>query len=166
MSFILIAVNSIAAPKFAALYKQGDMRTLGAVARKSAALMTLMVSPLLLICVLVPSWVMGLFGKDFESGALLLSILAIGQFVNVATGSVGYLLIMSGNEKLIRNSTALAAGVNIVLNILLVPWLGPLGAAISSATGIALYNLFNMVLVRYRLKIWVLFFGEKKTKLS
>ena len=46
-SFVLLAVNSISAPKFAALHRTGDLATLGSVARRSAKLMAVLASPIL-----------------------------------------------------------------------------------------------------------------------
>ncbi len=42
-----------------------------------------------LLAVLLPGRVMSLFGEGYEQAALLLAIMAVGQFINVATGSVG-----------------------------------------------------------------------------
>jgi O-antigen/teichoic acid export membrane protein len=94
MTLFIVAVNTIAAPKFAALHEQGDIESLGRIARHSAWLMALMASPLMLLFLVAPGWVMGLFGPQFTDGAAALSILAVGQFINVATGSVGWLLIV------------------------------------------------------------------------
>jgi O-antigen/teichoic acid export membrane protein len=138
---VLMAVNSIAAPKFAALHREGDMKALNSMARSSAILMLAIASPLLLAFTLAPGPVMRLFGPEFVAGAPLLVILALGQFVNVATGSVGYLLMMTGHEKLMRNSVAIAAALNLVLNLVLVPIAGTLGAAIATAISLATLNL-------------------------
>ncbi|GAB4347694.1 MAG: oligosaccharide flippase family protein [Candidatus Abyssubacteria bacterium] len=146
-SFILIAVNSVAAPKFAALYRQGDMKALASTARNSARLMTLLAAPALLLFLLFPSWVMRIFGADFSDGAAALAILAIGQFVNVATGSVGYLLIMSGHERLMRNILIVAASMCILLDLLLIPLWGSLGAAIATAVSLAFQNVCAYYLV-------------------
>ncbi|MDY7032485.1 MAG: flippase [Thermodesulfobacteriota bacterium] len=155
-SFVLIAVNSIAAPKFAALYGQGDMEALGYTARNSAKLMTLMAGPVLLFFALFPEWVMGLFGSQFKDGSSVLLILSLGQFINVATGSVGYLLMMSGYERLLRNSITCVAIGNIVMNVLLIQWFGIIGAAVATALSLAAMNLIFMVFVWRRLKIWTL----------
>jgi O-antigen/teichoic acid export membrane protein len=154
--YILIAVNSIAAPKFASLYKQGDMAALGSVARNSAKLMTLAASPILLLFVLFPGWVMRLFGPQFVEGAAVLIILALGQFVNVATGSVGYLLMMSGHERLMRNNIVCIAILNVVMCLLLIPWAGAIGAAIATAISLSAMNLVSVVLVYGRLSILTL----------
>lgn len=76
-----------------------------------------------------------------------------GSFVNVATGSVGYLLMMSGNERLMRNNVAFIAVLSILFNVTLVPLAGPLGAAIATAVCLASMNLISAKLVWSRLGI-------------
>ncbi len=150
-SLVLIAVNSIAAPKFAELHKTGDVVGLASTARASARLMLLFASPIFLVFLLVPGWVMSLFGPDFAAAGVLLVILALGQLVNTATGSVGYLLMMSGNEVLMRNSMALAVTVNLGLNLVLIPATGAVGAAIATAGSVATLNLTALYFVVSRL---------------
>lgn len=146
-SLILTSVNSISAPKFAELYKKKDMTALGTTARNTAKMMTLIASPLLLLFLVAPQWVMGMFGDEFQKGGILLSILAIGQFINVATGSVGYLLMMSGNEKLMRNNVAMVAVMSVVLNVFFVPIYGVLGAVITTAVCLSSQNLIAAYMV-------------------
>lgn len=151
--FILAAVNSIAAPKFAGLYAQKDYQSLSNLARNSAQLMTCIAAPVLLLFLIAPTWVLGLFGPGFSTGATALAILAIGQFVNVATGSVGYLLMMSGYEKLMRNNIIVSAALNILLNTILIPKYGISGAAIATAFSLAMMNLISAGLVYWKLSI-------------
>jgi len=99
---------------------------------------------------------MSIFGTQFTSGGNILTVLSIGQFVNVAMGSVGYLLVMSGNETLMRNSTIVAALINIVLHIILVPLAGVLGAAIASTLSLIMMNVFLAYFVWLRLNIWTI----------
>ncbi|SFR14189.1 flippase [Desulfoscipio geothermicus] len=152
-SFILFAVNSIVAPKFAALYAKGELEALGIVARNSTALMTVLALPILLLFILSPKFILGIFGPGFISGSNVLIILALGQFVNVATGSVGYLLMMTGYEKLMRNNIIGSAILNIILNTLLVPKYGITGAAIATAVSLAIMNLVSAGLVYWKLSI-------------
>ena len=150
---VLMAVNSIAAPKFAALYRSGDLSALNSMARNTTKMMIGIASPLLLLLVFAPRLVMGLFGPEFLAGSALLVVLALGQFVNVATGSVGYLLMMTGHEKLMRNSVAIAAALNLALNFTLVPVAGAMGAAIATAISLATLNLVATYYVWLRLGI-------------
>lgn len=154
IAVILVAVNSILAPKFAALHHRKDMEALGSTARRSAQMTLVITGPFLLGLMVFPGFVMGIFGNEFRAGAPLLMILAASQFIGVATGSVGYLLVMSGHEKLFRDRAVLVAGLNVVLNLLLVPWLGVLGAAISTALCIAFSRLIGVYFVRKYLGIW------------
>ncbi len=139
-TFSLIAVNSVAAPKFAALYKAGDFNTIEKIAQKSNVLMILIASPLLLAFFLFPERIMGIFGQDFVAGRNALIIISIGQVVNVATGSVGCLLLMTSYEKIMKWINVSAAMSNIVLSWILIPKFGVIGAAFASSISLALLN--------------------------
>ncbi|MFQ5706459.1 MAG: flippase [bacterium] len=155
-SFVLFAVNTIVAPKFAALYAQNQLQELSALARNAAKFMTLVTAPVLLLFIVVPAWILGLYGPEFTSGAPALSILAVGQFVNVVTGSVGYLLIMTGHEKLMRNNIIVSAALNLVLNVVLIENFGIIGAAAANAISVAFMNLVSAYLVYRKLSIFTI----------
>jgi O-antigen/teichoic acid export membrane protein len=155
-SFILAAVNSIAAPTFSAIYSQGDIETLGTIARGSTRMITLMGSPILLLFLFFPERVMSLFGPQFTKAAVVLSILSVGQFVNIASGSVGYLLMMTGHETVVRNNVFFGAGLNVLLNAIFIAKYGILDAAIATASALAIKNVIAVYLVyRYlSIKMW------------
>jgi len=153
LSFFLMAVNSIAAPKFAALYKQNNILALERTARNSAALVTAMAAPLSLLFLIMPDWVIGMFGLEFSSGGIVLSILSVGQLINVVTGSVGFLLMMCGYESLMRNIIAICAVISVITNLLLIPTLGVVGAALATATTLSLQNILSAIFVWRRLGI-------------
>lgn len=146
-SFVLMGVNSISAPKFAALFEQGDLVTLDRIARNSTKLMALAAAPCLLACLLFPARIMGLFGPQFAAGAPVLVVLALGQYINVATGSVGFLLMMCGYETAYRNNFVACTVLSLLLNALLVPRYGVLGAAAATGTTLAVQNVIAAVLV-------------------
>ncbi|MFN2371623.1 MAG: flippase [Candidatus Krumholzibacteriia bacterium] len=155
-SFILVAVSSIAAPKFAALHEQGRTAELRRLVRQSAGLTFALSSPVLLVLVLAPRTVMGLFGEGFAAAGPLLVILAAGQYVNAFTGTVGHLLMMTGLEKPMRNVTLAVAALTIALNVVLVgPW-GGVGAATATAMGVATQNVAFVFVVRRHLGFWAL----------
>lgn len=156
VSFILVAVNTVVAPKFAALYAQGEMARLGRLARGSAALTTLIASPALLVLLVWPEFVLRMFGAEFAAASTVLVILALGQFVNVATGSVGYLLMMTGHEIAMRNIVIFSALMNIGLNALLIPRFGIIGAAAATASTLALMNFVCVGFVYRKLSIFTI----------
>ncbi|MFP5212359.1 MAG: oligosaccharide flippase family protein, partial [Acidobacteriota bacterium] len=93
-SVILVAINSIVAPKFAGLYRLGDMEALGKVARNSTKLMTFFAAPILLVFLIFPKLIMYIFGPSMVEHWPILVVLALGQFVCASSGSAGYLLMM------------------------------------------------------------------------
>ena len=96
---------------------------------------------------------MRIFGPDFVSGWPVLVIGAVGQLVNCGVGSVGYLLLMSGNQKrLIRVQFAMTI-VSVVTNITLIPTFGLVGAALASAGVNVGGNVWNLYEVHKALKI-------------
>lgn len=153
VAFFLTSINTIAAPKFASLYVKGEMQALSKTARQSSALMVLAVAPMLAIMMVFPEPILRLFGPDFVTGAPLLRLLSIGQFINVATGSVGYLLMMTGHERTLRLNITLATAVNLWLCLWLIPKMGPFGAAIATAVPLALMNLLSAYFVYTKLRI-------------
>lgn len=150
-SFILIAVNSIAAPKFAEAFKQDKLDDVKHIAKFSGQIMTVASLPVIIIMLVFAEWLMGLFGDEFIQGANILRILALGQFVNVITGSVGYLLQMTGHEKILRNNVIISSFVMLVGGVMVVPFFGIYGAAIISALSIATQNLLCVYQVKDKL---------------
>jgi O-antigen/teichoic acid export membrane protein len=136
LTFFLNAVNTVAAPKFAALYQKGEIEILGRIASRTALLITMAASPLFVIFFVAGDWVMSVFGHGFSVGGRVLAILTLGQVVNSFTGSVGFLLAMTGNERSVRNSAIMGASVLIVLAVILIPFYGMTGAAIAASMGL------------------------------
>jgi O-antigen/teichoic acid export membrane protein len=163
ISFALLAINTIAQPKFAALFARREMEALAASARKVTMLMTVCAAPIFLVFVLAPRFVMGIFGSEFAVGGSTLQVLAIGQFFNVVSGSVGILLMMSGHEREYRDSQIATAAVVVTLNILLIPAYGALGAAIGAAAALIVQNMLFGYFVWRRLGIVMLISRARKS---
>lgn len=153
MIFVLTAINTVVAPKFAHLHKSQNYEQLASVAYYSARLLSVVSLPMLIMMFVFPKEILALFGEEFDNASIYLQILAVGQFVNAITGSVGYLLSMSGNEKDLRNSSIVSGLIVITLSLILVPLYGGLGAAISVAIAIAMQNLLAVHWVKKRLGI-------------
>lgn len=154
--FILMVINAIFPPRFARLYHEGNHQGLARLARQGALLGTLLASPLLLVCLVVPQWVLGWMGDEFVQAAPLLRIIAVAQLVNVATGSVGFLLNMTGHEALMRNIALSANAIGIGLFMILIPLFDELGAALALASVLVLQNVIALLFVWRRLGIWMM----------
>ncbi len=149
----LTAINTVVAPKFAALYAKNDIEEIGRLARNAAQITTFMSIPVVLAFWIFPQQILSLFGSDFSEGGLALGILGIGQLINAATGAVGLILIMTGHEKLMRNNAIGTSILKITLQILLIPPFGYIGAAVAAATADIIRNLISAILVYQKFSI-------------
>lgn len=156
IAFILIVINAIFPPRFAMLHYQGKVSALGRLARQGALLALILAAPSVLVCLVAPGWVLGWIGEEFSAGAPLLRIIALAQLVNVATGSVGLLLSMTGHEALMRNIALTCNALGLVAFFVLIPFFGALGAAIALSFVLIVQNLVAMCFVWTRLGIWTL----------
>jgi O-antigen/teichoic acid export membrane protein len=144
----LQSVNQIFSPTIAHLHARGEVELLNRLFQtltKWAAGLTL---PLAGVVIIFSRVLMRIFGHDFEAGWVILVIGAAGQLVNCSTGSVGFLLLMSGNEKrLVRIQLAMAV-VTVTLCLILVPRWGIAGAAMAAAIANAGSNAWCLVEVK------------------
>jgi O-antigen/teichoic acid export membrane protein len=165
-AFILSAINVVVAPQFAALHAEGNTAALRRLAQQSAFWTLVAAAPAILVLLLVPDLILQIFGPQFREGAGALRILALGQFVNVATGSVAILLVMTGHEKLMRNIVAASAALNLLGNLVLVPRYGAIGAATSTAFSLAFMNIVSWLMVRKKLHIDVLDYAALRKRVA
>jgi O-antigen/teichoic acid export membrane protein len=86
--------------------------------------------------------IMSIFGREFEAGWAILTIGTLGQLVNCGTGSVGFLLLMSGNQRRLIKIQAVMALVMVGLNMLFIPRWGILGAALAAAVCCVVSNIW------------------------
>ena len=94
------------------------------------------------------------FGAEYIIGYLPLIILALAQLINVGTGPIDILLIMTGRQKSWLIISGLMLGVNIVINSLLIPRYGIIGAAIGTASTVIGIFIIGMAVVKRELNIW------------
>ena len=160
-SFILMAINLVVAPKFAAFKAVEDMLNIRKTALFSVRLLLISALPIITFMLAFPSFLMGLFGDEFKEGALILQVLVLGQAVNVITGSVGYLLMMSGNERDLRFVTIFSGITVVTLTCILTPLYGALGTAVATAFSLAMQNLMAVYFVKKRLGFNTLKFWQE-----
>lgn len=157
-SIVLVAMNSITAPKYAKLYQSGSFQELAHLAQNSSKILFFIVLIPTAILLFIPDWIMSWFGEEFIIGSTILMVLTVGQFINVICGSVGYILTMTGNEVKMRNIMLVTALINVVLSIVLVQFFGVIGVALGTTCSIILWNIWAMVEVKKQLGFWTVSF--------
>lgn len=106
--------------------------------------------PILLILLSFPKEVLNtLFGSEFLSGGIVLSVLSIGFFINsFGRLSRGMINLIEKTKIHLLNSSA-AVLLVIVLNYVLIPRFGILGAAIATSTSFLTYALMEIIETYY-----------------
>ncbi len=150
VSFVLVATNGMAAPLLAGLHAAGDHAALQRLAT-TVARWTFWPSLALAVgLALLAEPVLRLFGNEFAEARWALVLLVAAQLVNAATGSVGYLLTLTGHQ----NDAARVYGTVALANLALVPLgtltLGIEGAAVATALSTVAWNLWLHRLVLRR----------------
>lgn len=146
-SIILVAINSIAMPKFAELYIRNEKQAFKNFVKQSTLLMFLVSFPVLLVIFLFPKFLLGIFGDEFTIGITALLILAFGQFFSAISGSTVQILNMTGRHKQARNILIISTVINIALNFYLIPIYGINGAAIATAFSTVLWNVLAVLYI-------------------
>jgi O-antigen/teichoic acid export membrane protein len=130
-TFALQAMGVAIAPQVSGLFAQHKRSEAESVYQFSTGWIVLFSWPALVLLAEFSGVFMRLFGAPYVSGATTLAILAAGMLAYTGTGSNGLVLLMSGRSGWNLLSTVLALGLNIGLNLILIPTLGIEGAAIS-----------------------------------
>ncbi len=99
--------------------------------------------PFALLIFIYPKKVMLIFGGDFIIGYPILMILLIASFIQAIFGIGGTTLNMTGFPKINLINTFIGCGLNIGLNILLIPRMGGLGAALATLSTLTFIALIR-----------------------
>jgi O-antigen/teichoic acid export membrane protein len=84
-----------------------------------------------------------LFEERYASSATVLALLALGNYMNAAMGFNAYTLRVYGKVGYIVAIDLISAVAGVVLNVLLIPRYGAIGAAVGTTAALVLYNLLN-----------------------
>jgi len=151
---VLGAVNSIVAPKLSETFNNNRLDEFRELIKQSTRIIFFCTLPILIILFLVPEFLLSFFGAEFIIAKTTLLILLVGQVGNAMSGSVGYILQMTGKEKTVQNILLITLIINILLNFYFIPRYGIEGAAFSSAFSLLFWNIVMIVFVKRYYKIY------------
>jgi O-antigen/teichoic acid export membrane protein len=107
---------------------------------------TLVSIPLFLLGFLFPEVVIRTtFGTDYLGGTTVLRLLMVSGLVTVVLGANDRVMVGLGHSRTSMYVSGVAAGSNVLLNFLLIPYFGMVGAAVASLTAFAARNALNSV---------------------
>ncbi len=129
--FLLNVAHSAVAPKVAVLYNDNKKVELQTLIQYLTGALLVTALFILIISIVFGEFILSIWGSEFKAGYMVLVFLAIGQFFNVSTGTVGTILTMTGFEKKLLSVNTFFMVLNLILNYLFITIWGIEGAAIA-----------------------------------
>ncbi len=142
----LLAINTIAAPKFAEnILNKPELKL---VLRKTIKMVFLFSVPILAGLIFAAEFLLNIFGNEFLQAKSVLEIVTLGGFINAIFGTFGFYMQMTGHHLAFQNSIIFMIITSIGLNFLLIPQYGLIGAAVSTVIVNLIWN-FTIVVFAY-----------------
>ena len=153
VGFVLTAINAIAAPRFSRFYTEEDHSRMRQFVR---TLSHWLFWPTLVIGGIIAAsaeFFLRLFGAEFTGVDLPLRILILSHIINAGTGSVGYLLNMTGHQLVSARVYGLTALLNVGTNVVGIHYFGLVGASVATTLSMLIWNAWLHILVVRRLNL-------------
>jgi O-antigen/teichoic acid export membrane protein len=141
VAFPMIAANTLIGPlvaEFSITKRLLDLQQKISAVFRWLIVITLLVSVFILI---LGKQILGMFGQEFVAAYYVLGVLLVGQLINVAAGPAIEVLTNSGEHKVATKLLWVFVLVNILLNWILIPQFGMMGAASATAITVSAWNI-------------------------
>ncbi|MBO0809200.1 MAG: polysaccharide biosynthesis C-terminal domain-containing protein [Actinobacteria bacterium] len=138
------ALSMAAQPRFTELFTMGNRRAASHLYQATTGWLILLTWPLYLLAVIYGPQVLTLFGHSYRAGHPVMIILGLTMLLATACGQVDMVLITTGRSGWSLANGLLAVGINITLDLLLIPRYGITGAAVGWAAAIVVTNLLPL----------------------
>ena len=145
------AISAPVEPRLSALLARRDIAGARDVYRLSTAWLICVNWPLFLMTAVYAPTIMQAFGKGYHSGWTVAMLLCLCMVVAVGVGLVDVVLIMGGRTSWNLFNTVAALAVNIAVDVLLLPHIGVIGAAVGWGVAILATNLVPLAQIHHLL---------------
>ena len=149
----LLFINMILTPYISEYFHNQRRESLQMLVTYSTRIASLFALPVFTILFFYGDSILWLFGETFTVGHKALIILGIGALCNVFSGSVGFLMSMTGHQIQSAYIFGIACLLNILLNILLIPTFGIEGAAVATCISMIFWNITLALYLKMKINI-------------
>jgi O-antigen/teichoic acid export membrane protein len=149
----LISLNTMFAPTIAELHSKGEFQKLEAMFKVVTRWTIILSLPIFIVTTVFSASLLAISGAGFIGAWPLLIAFSLGGIINAGTGCVGYMLLMTGHQKLSFVNSVAGIVVNVILGVILTPRYGAMGTAVSTGLAVVVLNLARLLQVRLLLKI-------------
>jgi len=147
------AISMAAQPQFSALFARQDRRGANTVYQATTGWLIILTWPLYLLAIIYGPSLLSVFGHDYRAGATVIVILALAMLLSTACGQVDMVLTTSGRSSWSLCNGLLAVGVNVAVDLALIPHYGITGAAIGWAAAIVVSNLVPLAQLAWVVRV-------------
>ena len=148
MVIVHMIVIEVTTPVIVELNIKGDMKKLEDMLRTTATIATIPSVFVLLFFIFFSEFVLGaIYGEYYESGALLLVIMSVGQFGSVWAGPGSYVLNMLGFQKASMYISLIISVIAIVTCAFIAPIYGAVAVVLVTAVAYASKGIISMLYV-------------------
>lgn len=138
LSLVVSSMGFVYVPVTSRLWGQNDTEPLGSIYAVMTKWCFLLTFPLFALIFVYPEYfITRLYGTQYVIGATALRILALGFIANSYFGFNYHTLLASGDSDFLMKCSIASAGINVVINFILIPKYSMIGAAIGTAVSFA-----------------------------
>jgi len=146
---IMSAFASLFSPMIAELYSKGDKAALNDLYKTVTRWCMAFALPVIIIAMLMPELLLKFLAiSNSPEGCLSIRLIAFSQIMSVAVGNTGGMLVMTNYPWLTFANNVGAVIINIILNFILIPKFGIVGAAIATCVSIIVRNIAAVIEVK------------------
>ena len=163
---ILLAFGGIFTPMFSKYFAVNDQLNMQHIYRIVTRWILTMLIPILIFVFLFAKKILLLFGPEYLPAANILILLSVGTSIYALFGISGSTLVVSGHQRLNLMNTFVAAVLNIILNIILIPKYGLAGAAWATFISLTFIAILRVIETRIILSINPFYSNDVKAILA
>lgn len=144
----LMAVGYLYTPRLTALYQEEAMDAAGQLYARASGVVVLFALPLAVTLFAFPAvFLRTVFGPAYVGGAIVVRILTLDVLLRSGLGLAAANLKAGGHTRVESGAVAVALGLNVVLNLALIPTFGIAGAAVGTLLGALALNGIELLAV-------------------
>ena len=146
---VMAAFSSLFSPMIAAFHSKGDKVALNDLYKTVTRWCMAFALPIIIIVMIMPDLLLKLLAiSNSPEGCLTIRLIAFSQIMNVAVGDTGGMLVMTNYPWLTFVNNVGSVIINIILNFILIPKFGIVGAAVATCVSIIFRNIAAVIEVK------------------
>ncbi len=134
LTIVISAMGFVYVPVTSKLWGENRIESIGSVYQITTKWCFLLTFPIFALMFVYPEFLLTkLYGAEYVSGSQVLRILSLGFIANSYFGFNYHTIMASGDSDFLMKCSVASAGLNVILNFILIPEYSMVGAAIASS---------------------------------